>query len=321
MKDIKILIITQELTRVVLPISNNYKVVGIVNCIESNFYFKNLLRFCFNLFQGFLNLILKNKQTSLYLFCLFRRINYFNWNKDNKSELISFIKKTKPDLILVFSSSRLLSKDVYELPRFGTINLHPSILPKYRGPFPEFWHYYNMDLEAGVTVHFIDSGVDTGDILLQESVLLPLGLKSKQRDDILIGFIGVNVLMKVITLILNNSVVRISQKSDINYEYSRRIKISEHLEIIKWDEWSIEKIWNLLRGTEGWLKCLPEMNGIWKGQFWIIGDYVKFENLDFDYRKIKKNIDGSYFIELKDGIIILNKKWSWINFIKYVIGI
>ena len=321
MKDIKILIITQEFTRVVLPISNNYKVVGIVNCIDSNFFFKKSLRFCINILVGFFNLIFLNKQTSLYLFCLLRRIKYFNWNKSNKSKLIRFIKKTNPDLIIVYSSSRLLSKDIYDLPRFGTINLHPSILPKYRGPFPEFWHYYNMDLNSGVTVHYIDSGVDTGDILFQESVILPLGIKSKDRDDIVIGYLGVNGLLKVITSILNNSIVRISQKNNINYEYSRRIKIFEHKDIIKWEEWPIERIWNLLRGTEGWLKCLPEMNGIWKGQFWIICDYVKFENSEFDYRKINKNLDGAFFIELRDGIIFLKKKWSWTNFIKYVIGV
>jgi methionyl-tRNA formyltransferase len=252
---------------------------------------------------------------------LWRRIKYFNWDKSNNSNLIRFIKKSNPDLIIVYSTSRLLSEDIFDFPRFGTINLHPSLLPKYRGPFPDFWHYYNMDLNSGVTVHYIDSGVDTGDILFQESVILPLGMKSKDRDDILISYLGVNVLFKAITSILNNSIVRTSQNGNKNYEYSRRLKIFEHQDIIKWEEWPIERIWNLLRGTEGWLKSLPEMNGIWKGQFWIICDYVKFENPGYDYRKINKNIDGSFFIELRDGIIILKRKWSWSNFIKFVIGV
>lgn len=83
-------------------------------------------------------------------------------------ELESWVKSLSPDLIVVYSMSQLLKENIYSIPRFGTINLHPSYLPEYRGPNPIFWMYYNMEKQGGVTVHYIDQGEDTGNIILQK---------------------------------------------------------------------------------------------------------------------------------------------------------
>jgi methionyl-tRNA formyltransferase len=241
------------------------------------------------------------------------------WYSENEYDIIKKIQNLQPDLIVVHSTSRLLSSGLFGIPNLGTINLHPSFLPKYRGPSPEFWQYYNVDLKSGVTVHYIDSGVDTGDIIEQEVVDLPLGIKSKDRDDILIGYFGVKLLLKAIHDISSGLVPRKQQDSSQTTKYARRLGDHEHLTIINWDEWPIERVWNVLRGTEGWLKCLPEGNGLWKGQFWIIGDFVKYQNIDYHHLKIERSHNGFYLLMLKDGYIILRRKWSLISFMKYYV--
>ena len=86
----------------------------------------------------------------------------------NHEECVESIRKVRPDLIVVYGTG-IIRKEVIEIPRIGCINCHSSVLPDYRGTFVEFWQAYNGDLEkVGVTVHFIDEGVDTGDIIFQK---------------------------------------------------------------------------------------------------------------------------------------------------------
>lgn len=75
-----------------------------------------------------------------------------------------------PDIILVGSWGEKIEKETYDIPKIASINAHPSLLPKYRGPNPYFWAIKNGEQESGVTFHLIDSGYDTGAILAQEVV-------------------------------------------------------------------------------------------------------------------------------------------------------
>ena len=83
-----------------------------------------------------------------------------------KKELL----KLNPDIILVGSWGEKLSKDIYNLPKIATINAHPSLLPKYRGPNPYFWTIKNQEQSSGVTFHLVDEKYDAGAILAQEEV-------------------------------------------------------------------------------------------------------------------------------------------------------
>ena len=78
--------------------------------------------------------------------------------------------KLNPDIILVGSWPEKIEKQIYDLPKIATINAHPSLLPKYRGPNPYYWVIKNMEQTTGVTFHIIDGGFDTGAILAQEEI-------------------------------------------------------------------------------------------------------------------------------------------------------
>ena len=83
------------------------------------------------------------------------------------------LKELKPDAIVVAAYGKILPKEVLEIPRYGCLNVHASLLPKFRGAAPINWAIISGERESGVTIMLMDEGMDTGDILLQEAV--PIG--------------------------------------------------------------------------------------------------------------------------------------------------
>lgn len=88
----------------------------------------------------------------------------------NSEKFKKQLLKLNPDIILVASWGEKLKKEIYTLPKIATINVHPSLLPKYRGPNPYFWVIKNQEKKSGVTFHLVDSNYDTGAILAQEEI-------------------------------------------------------------------------------------------------------------------------------------------------------
>lgn len=87
--------------------------------------------------------------------------------KKISSNLVSDIRKINPDLIISAYYRKIFPKELIEIPRLGIINIHPSLLPFYRGPVPTAWAILNNETEFGITIHKVDTGIDTGDILFQ----------------------------------------------------------------------------------------------------------------------------------------------------------
>ena len=88
--------------------------------------------------------------------------------KVNCVEVIDLIKKSEPDLIVVASFSQIISKEIIEIPKLGIVNLHPSLLPKYRGPYPDQGVLLNNEKETGITIHYLTEKLDSGNIILQK---------------------------------------------------------------------------------------------------------------------------------------------------------
>lgn len=88
----------------------------------------------------------------------------------NNEEFINEIKDLKPDVICVVAYGKILPKDILEIPKYGCINVHASLLPKYRGAAPIQWAVINGEKTTGVTTMYMDEGMDTGDMLLKQEV-------------------------------------------------------------------------------------------------------------------------------------------------------
>ena len=88
----------------------------------------------------------------------------------NSAEFKWKLLKLNPDIMFIASWGEKIKKEIYDIPKIATINVHPSLLPKYRGPNPYFWVIKNQEESTGVSFHLVDSGYDTGAILAQEEV-------------------------------------------------------------------------------------------------------------------------------------------------------
>ncbi|WP_286998389.1 MULTISPECIES: methionyl-tRNA formyltransferase [Comamonas] len=277
MREIKILLITQGVSRLVKPLFNSeYQVVGVLESMprEFNNFKKNSL--LADILKKIYSRVM-NKDLSLSDFCKKKNIAYNFICKKNAKEVAAWIESLKPDLIVVSSMSQLLKEDVLKIPPLGVINLHPSFLPNYRGANPDFWQYYDMEMNPGVTVHYVDVGEDTGDIIFQERVHIPLGTKSPARLDKLIGELGVSLMLKAIDATAHGNAPRTPQPAQSPTARSRNLKPEEHTQIIDWKNWPIERVWHVLRGTELWLNAIKQPVGMLAGQRWSIQEYEKTE--------------------------------------------
>ncbi len=90
----------------------------------------------------------------------------------NSHETIKKIDSLKPDLILSCYFNQILKKEIINIPRYGCLNIHPAIIQKYRGLSGYFWVLANNDESTGVTIHYMDNGIDTGDIVAQKRIII-----------------------------------------------------------------------------------------------------------------------------------------------------
>ena len=89
----------------------------------------------------------------------------------NNAQFIEEIEELKPDVICVVAYGRILPEEILKIPKLGCINVHGSLLPKYRGAAPIQWAVINGDKTTGITTMYMDKGMDTGDIILKQEVI------------------------------------------------------------------------------------------------------------------------------------------------------
>lgn len=175
---------------------------------------------------------------------LSRGITIFQPENINKEESIKKIKEFNPDLILVVAYGQILSKDILNIPRMGCVNIHASLLPKYRGASPINWTIINGEEETGITFIFMNEKVDAGDIIYQQKITIfpdeTYGELNKRLSNLSAGIIN-----KLLKEIKNGKIKRIPQEKQLA-TYTKKMS-KEDGEII----WSNkgEKIYNLIRGT------------------------------------------------------------------------
>jgi len=146
----------------------------------------------------------------------------------NNLETENFLKKVKPDLIVSYYFDQIIKENIFSLSQIASINVHPAILPDYRGPFPAFWALKNREEEVGFTVHYIDSKLDTGDIICQEKFAVPKNCDSVLGVDYEIFRRGALRLPVILKKIENKSIVGESQAGRGHYySYPDKAQIIE----------------------------------------------------------------------------------------------
>ena len=156
---------------------------------------------------------------------------------------VDFITSWDPDLIIVVSYGQIIPPKILQLPPAGCINIHASLLPSYRGAAPIQRCLMNGDAKTGITTMFMDEGLDTGDILLQEEVAINDETTYGELHDLL-AHTGANLIIATINKLKQGSLTRTKQ-NDKDSTYAEMIRKAD--ELINWqdDAW---KIYNQIRG-------------------------------------------------------------------------
>jgi len=115
----------------------------------------------------------------------YHRIPLFYINGKTPEHYQQLLQKKHPDIILVACFPYLLPAAVFKCAQRGAFNIHPSLLPAYKGPVPLFWQFYFGDMKCGISIHEIDATFDTGNIVLQQTVNLVDGISSAEATDLL----------------------------------------------------------------------------------------------------------------------------------------
>jgi len=161
----------------------------------------------------------------------------------NDKEMIEVIKALKPDFIIVVAFGQILPKEILDIPKYGCINLHASLLPKFRGAAPINWCIIEGESKSGNTTMLMDVGLDTGDTLLTEEIEMSSNMTAGELHDILMNN-GGELLVKTINGIVNNSINPVKQQNNLS---SYASMLDKEMAKINW-ACSNVNIHNLIRG-------------------------------------------------------------------------
>jgi methionyl-tRNA formyltransferase len=171
-------------------------------------------------------------------------------------EMLKKLKDMKPDFIIVVAYGQILTKEVLDIPKYGCINLHASLLPKYRGAAPINWAIVNGEKESGNTTMFMDVGLDTGDMLLKSHVEITEDMTAGQLHDILMED-GRELLTRTIKGLLEGTITR-EKQGETPTEYAKML--DKDIAKINWNDSSIN-IKNHIRGLNPWPIAYTQYNG------------------------------------------------------------
>lgn len=167
--------------------------------------------------------------------------------KVRDEEFVNKLKELNPDLIVVVAFGQILSKSILDIPKFGCVNVHVSLLPKYRGAAPINWVIINGEEKTGVTTMYMDEGLDTGDMILTSEFDLDNEITAGELHDKMME-IGAQTLKETIDLIEKGEAPRIPQKHD---KFSYAPMMNKSLGNIDFNK-SAKEIHNLVRGVNPW---------------------------------------------------------------------
>ncbi|MBQ7410767.1 MAG: methionyl-tRNA formyltransferase [Clostridia bacterium] len=225
----------------------------------------------------------------------------------NNDEFKNEIRELAPDLVCVVSYGVILPKSFLKIPPLGCINVHPSMLPKYRGPAPIQWAILNGDEKTGVSIMYLDAGMDSGDIITQEEVEIGEDETTGELWNRLSG-IGARLLKDVVTDISNGKIVRTPQPE----EFVLAPMLDKEMSKINWQEKTTSEIKNLVRGLNPIMGTYTFLNGkkikMWKVQKYSNNEFVeKYAVNDIENKTsgtvLLANEKQGLFIKTIDGVL------------------
>lgn len=241
---------------------------------------------------------MKVKMSPVKEYCIEKNIPVYQPLTLKSEETFELVKKLNPNLICVTAYGKILPKNILQFPEFGSINVHGSILPEYRGAAPIQWSIINGDSKTGITTMYMDEGMDTGDMLLKEEVDILdsdnyLTLHDKLKD------IGGKLLVDTLNLLKEDNLNRTSQPDEATYAPM----LTKDMAKLDFNKTSKE-IYNLVRGLYPYMGTYmyDENNTRYK----VLEVSFELTNDTNEIGKIVTLTKNKLGIKCLDGIIYIN---------------
>lgn len=224
------------------------------------------------------------------------------------TDFIKKIEELNPDLICVVAYGKILPKEILNIPKFGVINVHPSLLPKYRGSAPIQWAILNGETTTGVTTMYLNEQMDAGDIILQETVKIDENETSGELW---------NKLSKTGAKLLINTLQKIEEGNIKAIKQSNNFTIAPMLEKsmakIDWQNKTAREIKNLVRGLNPIMGAYSILNDkkikFWKVDVITTNDFINKYNDFKEYEYRFSNIEPGtiLYVDKKEAIYVMAK--------------
>jgi methionyl-tRNA formyltransferase len=199
------------------------------------------------------------QQSAVKQFAITHNLPLLQPEKLKSPEFFEALSAWKPDLQVVVAF-RMLPEKIWSFPPMGTLNVHGSLLPQYRGAAPINWAIMNGEKETGVTTFQLQHAIDTGDILLQDRIAISENMTAGELHDTMME-VGAHLLVKTLNGMINNSISSVPQSETVSgVEIKHAPKIFTKDCEINWDL-SVEKVHNHIRGLAPFPGAITKVDG------------------------------------------------------------
>ncbi len=192
--------------------------------------------------------------------------------KVREPSFVSQLEALKPDVIIVAAFGQIIPSEILHMPKYGCLNIHASLLPKYRGAAPIQWAVIEGERESGVTIMQMDEGLDTGDILAQEKVALSEDETGGSLFEKL-SHIGAGLLLRTLPALEAGTLTPVKQPAESPTRYASML--TKQMGQIDWNQ-DAQQIENMIRGMNPWPSAYTLLNGkilkIWKAEAVFAGE-------------------------------------------------
>lgn len=223
-------------------------------------------------------------------------------------EIKDTLEQINPDLFCVVAYGKILPQVILDIPKKGSINVHGSLLPQYRGAAPIQWAVLNGDKKTGITTMYMNAGMDTGDMILQEEVQIGEDETTGELWDRL-SKIGAKLLVETVAKIEKGTAPRTPQSG----EFTMAPMLNKEMARIDWINKNSREIKNLVRGLNPIMGAYTTYNDkkikIWRAGSIELDEFIENHPEFADYKVSLNNMEGGAVIysDIKQGLYVKAK--------------
>lgn len=232
-----------------------------------------------------------------------RQIPVWEVTSLSDAETVSTLATYQPDIICVACFSLRIPRVIIDLPRLGCLNVHPSLLPDNRGPVPLFWTFREGREVTGVTIHLMDEGMDSGDILAQEVIEVPDGMSYAELES-QCAIRGGVLLAHTVWDLYEGRAIRAKQDETKSSYHSFP---SDEDFVVHAEEWNARRIYNFISGVGRWDRPIELVVG---SSSFLVRKAASYSLENTDGSPASENMDKIVWV---DGTVRVGCKVGWCN--------